>query len=95
MRSFGKLNQQFKINLKRKFLVSSEPKKTQFLGFIKLLSRLRLHFSHLNEHKFPHNFRAIDPMCSCGLEPETALHYLLHCNLYSDLRAELLNDACA
>ena len=31
-------------------------------------------------------------MCSCGLEPETTLHYLLRCNLYSDLRTELLND---
>ena len=37
----------------------------------------------------------IDPMCSCGLEPETTLHYLLHCNLYSDLRTEVLNDVCA
>ena len=33
-------------------------------------------------------------MCSCGLEPETTLHYLLHCNLYFDLRTELLNDGC-
>ena len=63
---------------------------------IKLLNRLRLHFCHLNEHKFRHNFRAtIAPMCSCGLEPETTLHYLLRCNLYSDLRTELLNDICA
>ena len=42
---------------------------------IKLLNRLRLHFSHLNEQKFRHNFRAnIDPMCSSGLEPEATLH---------------------
>ena len=34
-------------------------------------------------------------MCSCGLEPETTLHYLLCCNLYSDLRTEFLNDICA
>ena len=32
VRSFGKLNQQF--NFKRKFSVSSEPKKTQFLKFM-------------------------------------------------------------
>ena len=62
---------------------------------IKLLNRLRLHFSHLNEYKLRHNVRAtIDPMCSSGLEPETTLHYLLRCNLYYDLRAELLNDIC-
>ena len=42
---------------------------------IELLNRLRLHFSHLNEHKFRQHFRAtIDPTCSCGLEPETTLH---------------------
>ena len=34
-------------------------------------------------------------MSSCGLEPETTLHYLLRCNLYPDLRAELLSDICA
>ena len=63
---------------------------------IKRLNRLRLHFSQLNEHKFRHNFRAtIDPLCRCGLERETTLHYLLGCNLYSDLRTELLNDVCA
>ena len=90
VRSFGKLNQQ--INLKLKLSVSSDPKKTQFLRF---MNRLRLNVSHLNEHKFWHNFRAtIDPMCGSCPEPETTLHYLLRCNLYSDLRTELLNDIC-
>ena len=36
----------------------------------------------------------IDPMSSCGPKPETTFHYLLRCNLYSDLRTELLNGAC-
>ena len=31
-------------------------------------------------------------MCSCGFEPETTDHYLLHCKLYTDLRLDLLND---
>ena len=61
---------------------------------INLLNRLRFHFSHLNEHKFWHNFRAtVHPMCSCGLGPETTILHL--CNLYSDLRTELLNDIWA
>ena len=34
-------------------------------------------------------------MCSCGKEPETTLHYLLRCDLYSIYRLELLNDVCA
>ena len=55
----------------------------------KLLTRLRSDFSHLNEHD------KINPMCSCCKEPETTLHYLLRCNLYSIYRLELLNDICA
>ena len=60
---------------------------------LKLLTRLRLNFSHLNEHKFRHNFKdTINPMCSCGFEPETTDHYLLRCKLYTDLRLDLLNN---
>ena len=63
---------------------------------IKLLNCLRLHFNQLNEHEFRYNFEAtIDHTWSCGLEPETTLHYLLSCNLYSDIRTGLLNDNCA
>ena len=60
---------------------------------LKLLTHLRLNFSHLNEHKFRHNFKdTFNPVCSCGFEPETTDHYLLHCKLYADLRLDLLND---
>ena len=41
---------------------------------LKLLSRLRLGFSHLREHKFRHNFQdTLNLMCSCSLEPEIIL----------------------
>ena len=34
---------------------------------IKLLSRLRLNFSHLDEHTFRHNFNdTVDSMSTCG-----------------------------
>ena len=60
---------------------------------IKLLSGLRLNFSHLNEREFRHNFNdTVDPMCTCGPEPETKLLYLLHYNLYSTQKLELLNN---
>ena len=60
---------------------------------LKLLTRLRLHFSHLNEHKFQCNFKdIINPMCCCGFELETTDHYLLRCKLYTDLRLDLLNN---
>ena len=45
---------------------------------IKLLTRLRLNFSHLNEHKFRHNFNdTINPMYNCGAAAETTIDYLL------------------
>ena len=63
---------------------------------LKLLTRLRLNFSHLNEHKFRHNFNdTINPMCWCGKEPEITLRDLLRCDFYSIYRLELLNDICA
>ena len=33
-------------------------------------------------------------MWTCGIEPETTLHYLLRCNVYSIQRLELLNYVC-
>ena len=38
----------------------------------KMLTRLRLQFSHLNKHKFRHNFKDyVSPMCDFGAETET------------------------
>ena len=35
---------------------------------IALLNRLRVDFSHMNEHKFSHNFAdTLNPFCSCPL----------------------------
>ena len=43
---------------------------------IKLLTRLRLGFSHLSEHKFRHNFAdSLNPLCSCSLETKSTLHF--------------------
>ena len=62
---------------------------------LKLLTRLRLNCSHLNEHKFRHGFKdTIDPMCKCCVKTETTLHFLLRCRLYSNIRTELLDDIC-
>ena len=44
---------------------------------LKLLTRLRLGLSHLRYHKFKHNFLdTINPLCSCGSDIETTLHFL-------------------
>ena len=60
---------------------------------IKLLTRLRLGFSHRNEHKFRHNFRdTLNPLCSCMNEPGTTSHFLLHCCNFDNSRTILRND---
>ena len=47
---------------------------------IKLLTRLRLGLSHLHEHKFRHCFRdTLNPLCECGKDIESTVHFFLHC----------------
>ena len=44
---------------------------------LKLLTRLRLGLSHLNQHKFNHNFQdCLNPLCSCSLEVECVFPFL-------------------
>ena len=50
---------------------------------IKYLTRLRVNFSHLRDHKFKHSFQdTINPLCTCSLEAETTIHFKLHCPYY-------------
>ena len=61
---------------------------------LKYLTRLRLEFSHLREHKFIHNFQdTLNPLCSCNLlESESVNHFLLLCPIYSSQRTILLDS---
>ena len=60
---------------------------------IKLLTRLRLGLSHLNEHKFNHNFDdCVNPFCTCSLKPESASHSFLHCQNYNTIRSMLFKN---
>ena len=56
--------------------------------------RLRVGFSHLNEHKFRHNFKdTTDPFCSCRTgEIEDTKHFLLCCPNYVQERLILFDD---
>ena len=55
---------------------------------IKLLTRLRLGLSHLNEYKFNHNFDdCVNPFCTCSLEPESTSHLFLHCHHYNTIQS--------
>ena len=60
---------------------------------LKLLTRLCLDFSHLNEHRFRHNFQdCMNPLCSCNLDIEDTSHYLLHCHHFSQHCIDLMNS---
>ena len=60
---------------------------------IKLLNRLRVDFSHLNEHKFRHNFAdTLNPLCSCSLETESTAHFFLRPRYYNYIRITLMNE---
>ena len=61
---------------------------------IKLLTKIRVTFSDLRDHRFNHNFNCISPICHCGLDEETSIHYFLCCPRYSDLRALYLSKIC-
>ena len=57
------------------------------------MTRLRLDLSHLNEHRFCHNFQdCMNPLCSCSLEIENTLHYLLPSHHFSSNRIVLMNS---
>ena len=79
------------INIFKKSIIN-EKQEYDPLG-VKLLARLRLQFSHLNEHKFRHGFSdTVNPMCACGTEIETTEHFFLRCHLYSTQRSELFES---
>ena len=51
---------------------------------LKFPTRSRVGLSHLNAHRFHHNFQeCLNPLCSCSLEIEDTTHYLLHCRYFS------------
>ena len=58
----------------------------------KLLTKLRVEFSDLRDHRFSHNFNCTSPICRCGVDDETNVHYLLRCPLYLDHRNILLSN---
>ena len=59
---------------------------------LKFVTGLRLGLSYLREHKFKHNFQdSINPLCSCSLDVESAIHYFLHCPQFTIEIHTLLN----
>ena len=59
---------------------------------LKLLTRLRLGFSHRKEQRLRHNFQeCMNPVCSCSLEIENTSHYNLYCH-FTLHRIDLMNS---
>ena len=85
------------INIFKKSIINEKQENSLFSVYdplgVKLLTCLRLQFSHLNDHKFRHGFSdTINPMCACGTEIETTEHFFLRCHLYSTQRLELFES---
>ena len=60
---------------------------------LKLLTRLRLGVSHLNDHRFNHNFgNCLNPLCTCRLEVESTTHFFLHCHHFNVIRITVNNS---
>ena len=57
---------------------------------VKYLTRLRLRFSHLNEHKFRHGFLdTLNPLCNRSLEVEDNEHFFLRCLNFENAQRSL------
>ena len=58
----------------------------------KHVTKLRVGFSHLREHKFKHSFQdTLNPIWSCCFDAESTSHYVLHCPMYNAERHTLLS----
>ena len=51
-----------------------------------LLTKIRVGFSDLRDHRYNYNFNCDNPICSCGIEDETHVHYFLCYPLFSTKR---------
>ena len=85
------------IHIFKKMIVNENKENSLFSVYdplgVKLLTRLRLQFSNLNEHKFRHGFGDIvNPMFGCNAEIEDTEHFLLRCHFYYIQRFEFSNN---
>ena len=82
---------------KRKLLVQIRPPcrpvyNVHNVTGVRNLTRLRVGFSPLNEHRFRHNFDCLSPLCVCGKGNEDTEHFLLHCPLFDNARSNLFGQ---
>ena len=53
------------------------------------LTKLRIKFSELNEHRLRHNFDCVSPFCLCDMGEEDNEHFPLHCHRFDIVRTDL------
>lgn len=58
---------------------------------VKLLTKLRVRFRGLNEHRFKYVFDCLSPVFVCDKDNENNKHFLLHCPLYDVLHRDLFD----
>ena len=57
---------------------------------VKRLFQLRVGLSSLKNHKKRHNFKdTLSDVCRCQTHAETTDHFLLNCNLYTEIRNDM------
>ena len=60
---------------------------------MKMSTRLRLGVSNPCEHTLKDDFKDTpSPICSCRIEAKTLTHCLLHCYLFNENQANLMNE---
>ena len=59
---------------------------------IRNLTKLRVNFSPLNEHRFRHSFDCLSPRCVCGMGNENSEHFLIHCSQFDLMRTDLFSQ---
>ena len=58
---------------------------------VSIITKLRVNFSDLREHRLRHNFNCFSADCVCGADVESTTHFLLHCKRFSKQRSLLLS----
>ena len=73
------------------------PPKTKLFGIndrqgLRLLTRLRVDFSDLRQHRYNHHFNCLNATCRCLTENETSEHFLICCPRFSLHRFTLFGN---
>ena len=83
--------------IKRKLLLKIRPTENSVYNIydiegVRILTKWRLKFGALNEHRFRNRFNIVSLLCNCGTTNEDSKHFLLHCPMFYHLRRNLLGQ---